>query len=205
MNRGILIVISGPSGAGKGTVCKEVLKKDPSLRLSISATTRKPRAGEIEGINYYFVNKAEFEKMIEDDQFLEWAEVYGNYYGTPKNFVESQLKEGKDVILEIDIQGAMKAREKFPDGVFIFIVPPSLDELEKRIKGRATETPEEIRLRFAKASSEIKYITKYDYIVVNDEVSKAAYKVLSILTAEKCKVERNLELYLSLENVKEVR
>ncbi|MDI6602331.1 MAG: guanylate kinase [Thermoanaerobacteraceae bacterium] len=203
MNRGILIVISGPSGAGKGTVCKEVLRNAPSLCLSVSTTTRKPRSGEIEGVNYYFIGRPKFEEMIKEDQFLEWAEVYGNYYGTPKAFVENRLKEGKDVILEIDIQGAMKAREKFPDGVFIFIVPPSMDELEKRIKGRATETEEEIRLRFSKAFSELKYITKYDYIVVNDEVSKAAQKVLSIITAEKCKVERNLDLYLRLENVKE--
>lgn len=205
MNRGILIVISGPSGAGKGTICKEVLKYDPSLSLSISATTRKPRAGEKEGVNYFFVERSEFEKMIQEDQFLEWAEVYGNYYGTPKTFVEEELEKGKDVILEIDIQGAMNAREKFPDGVFIFIVPPSMDELEKRIKKRATETLEEIKMRFSKASSEIKYITKYDYIVVNDEVSKAACKVLSIITAEKCKVERNLDLYLDLENAREDR
>ncbi|TZE83419.1 guanylate kinase [Calorimonas adulescens] len=201
MNKGILIVISGPSGAGKGTICKEVLKRDPSLCLSVSATTRKPRSGEKEGVNYYFLDKAEFEEMIKNDQFLEWAEVYGNYYGTPKSYVEEKLKEGREVILEIDIQGAMKAREKFPDGVFIFIVPPSMDELEKRIKGRATETDEEIKLRFSKAFSELKYITKYDYIVVNDAVSEAAQKVLAIITAEKCKVERNLDLYLRLENV----
>ncbi len=203
MDRGILIVVSGPSGAGKGTVCKELLREDPSLRLSISATTRKPRIGESEGVNYFFFDKQKFEKMVEEDQFLEWAEVYGNYYGTPKAFVESQLESGNDVILEIDIQGAMKARQKYSDGVFIFIVPPSMGELEKRIKGRATETSEEIKLRFAKAATEMKYISKYDYIVVNDEVNKAAHKVLAILTAEKCKVERNLELYLNIENVKE--
>jgi guanylate kinase len=204
MSRGILIVISGPSGAGKGTVCKELLKDEPTLHLSISATTRKPRMGETDGVNYYFVDRGKFEDMVKRDQFLEWAEVYGNYYGTPKTFVEDQLNSGNDVILEIDIQGAMKAKQKFPDGVFIFIVPPSLNELKKRIKKRATETMKEIELRSSKAPSEMKYFSKYDYVVINDDVQIAAHKVLSILTAEKCKVKRHVEeLYSNIVKTKE--
>ena len=139
MRKGLLVVVSGPSGAGKGTICQALLEKTP-LAYSVSATTRKPRAGEVDGESYYFLSVEAFEKMIEKDELLEWAKVYDNYYGTPLKKVEEKLAAGEDILLEIDTQGAMKVREKFPEGVYIFILPPSLAELERRIRGRDTET-----------------------------------------------------------------
>lgn len=174
--RGILIVISGPSGAGKGTICKELLEKHDDLFLSISATTRDPRVGEINGINYYFLTKDEFKEKIYKNDFLEWAEVYGSYYGTPKSSVEKMLNEGKNVILEIDIQGALKVKENCEEGVFIFILPPSMEELKQRIINRGSETPESLMRRFTSAYQEINYISKYNYGVINDKVEDAVKK-----------------------------
>ena len=190
-NKGILIVLSGPSGAGKDTICKAFLEKHKEdVFLSVSATTRKPREGQVEGIHYYFLPEEEFKNKIAKGDFLEWACVHGNYYGTPKSAVEEMLENGKNVILEIDVQGAVKIKENCKDGVFIFILPPSMEELKNRLTKRGTETPEEILRRFNTAYEEIKYIDKYNYGVVNDVVEDAVAKIDKILEAEKCRVTR---------------
>ena len=189
-NKGVLIVISGPSGAGKGTICKALLEKHKDIHLSVSATTRDPRQGEVHGVNYYFLNKDEFLKKVEEDDFLEWAEVYGNCYGTPKSNVKELLDSGKDVILEIDIQGALKVKENTEEGVFIFILPPSMEELKARIIKRGSETPESLMKRFKSAYKEINFISRYNYAVVNDEVETAVDKLEAIVCAEKCRVDR---------------
>ncbi|MCR4944300.1 MAG: guanylate kinase [Clostridium sp.] len=190
-NRGILIVISGPSGAGKGTICKALLEKHKDIYLSVSATTREPRQGEVHGVNYYFMTKEEFKGKVQENDFLEWAEVYGNYYGTPKSKVEEMLDSGKNVILEIDIQGALRVKENCgEDGVFIFILPPSMKELKQRIINRGSETPESLMKRFTSAYKEINYISKYNYGVVNDTVDAAVSKIENILAAESCRVDR---------------
>lgn len=196
MTRGLLIVISGPSGAGKGTICKALLERN-DYWISVSATTRKPRQGEIEGINYYFVDREEFKKKIELEDFLEYAEVYGNFYGTPKSKVEEMLDKGIDVILEIDIQGALRVKEKVSEGVFIFILPPSMEELKQRIINRGSETQESLMTRFKSAYQEINYISKYNYAVVNDKVNEAVKKIESILVAERCRVDRIKEKILN--------
>lgn len=189
MQKGLLIVISGPSGAGKGTICKALLEKQ-DLWISVSATTRKPRKGEVDGKSYFFLDVDQFKSRIEHDGFLEYAEVYGNYYGTPKASVNEKIDNGEDVILEIDIQGALKVKENYPEGVFIFILPPSMDELKKRIIGRNSETPESLMRRFKSAYKEINYVSKYNYAVINDKVDKAVGKIQGIIAAEKCRVDR---------------
>lgn len=189
MNKGLLVVISGPSGAGKGTICKALLQKQ-DFWISVSATTRKPRNGEVDGKSYYFLEVDEFKNRIANDGFLEYAEVYGNYYGTPKASVEEKLNQGEDVILEIDIQGALKVKENYPEGVFIFILPPSMEELKKRIIGRGSETKESLLRRFTSAYKEINYVSKYNYAVINDEVEEATKKIESIIIAERCRVDR---------------
>lgn len=189
-NRGVLIVISGPSGAGKGTICKSLLEKQDNLFLSVSATTRAPRQGEVNGVNYYFVTKEQFFKKVDEGDFLEWAEVHGNYYGTPKSAVNEMLSSGKNVILEIDIQGALKVKENCDDGVFIFILPPSMEELKHRLITRGSETPESLVTRFNAAYQEINFISKYNYGVINDKVELAVEKIQMILEAEKCRVDR---------------
>lgn len=171
--KGLLIVISGPSGAGKGTVCKAYLEKHPETLMSISVTTRPPRKGEKEGVNYFFRDKATFENMLKEGAFLEYAKVYDNYYGTPKEFVKKNLMAGRDVILEIDIQGALQIKEKFDEAVFIFIVPPSMEELKRRIVGRGTETAESLLKRFKSSFEELNFIPRYNYLVVNDTVEEA--------------------------------
>jgi len=193
MEQGLLIVVSGPSGAGKGTICKQLIQKEPTLKLSISATTRKPRAGEIDKQNYYFVTESEFEEMIRRDEFLEYANVYGNYYGTPKKYVIDEIQKGNHVLLEIDTQGAFQIKKKYPEGVFIFILPPSMKALKDRIVGRGTETQEAIEKRYQSAFHEISSLREYDYCVVNDEVDKAVEKIQAIIKAEMCKVSRNAE------------
>lgn len=192
--QGILFVLSGPSGAGKGTVCKALMGRLPEMHLSISATTRQPREGEQHGVNYFFKTKNQFQTMIESGQLLEWAKVYGNYYGTPRTFVEDKLAEGSDVLLEIDIQGAMQVKETYPDGVFLFLIPPSAMELEARILGRGTETDDSFAARFGAARDELQMMSKYDYVVVNDVVEAACERIESIITAEHCSVARNLYL-----------
>jgi guanylate kinase len=191
-DRGLLIVLSGPSGVGKGTICTALRQCSPELVYSVSATTRNPRAGEAEGVNYFFKSKEQFRSMIERDELLEWAEYVGNFYGTPRSFVEQTIASGKDIILEIEVQGALKVKEKFPEGVFIFILPPSLEELETRIQGRGTETTDSIRNRLNVAVEEIRLLDHYDYAVVNDKVEAACERIRSIITAEHCSKKRLL-------------
>jgi guanylate kinase len=190
--RGILMVLSGPSGVGKGTVCSALRKNTSDLVYSVSATTRAPRQGEVDGVNYFFKSKEQFLGMIAEDELLEWAEYVGNYYGTPRQFVEETLSMGKDIILEIEVQGALKVKEKFPEGVFTFLLPPSLDELQNRIETRGTESEESIRNRMSVAQSEIRLLEHYDYAIVNDEVEAACRRIQSILVAERCRQERVL-------------
>jgi len=195
--KGLLIVISGPSGAGKGTICKELMKKG-NFWVSVSATTRVPRDGETEGNSYYFLTKCCFQNQISSGDFLEYALVYGNYYGTPKSKVLEKLEEGIDVILEIDIQGALKVKDTYPEGIFIFILPPSMEELKNRIIKRGSETPESLITRFHSAYKEINYISKYNYAVINDTVELATEKVKSIMVAEKCRVDRRESKFLEM-------
>ncbi|MNH92620.1 Guanylate kinase [compost metagenome] len=189
-DRGILIVLSGPSGVGKGTVCAALRKMSPDIVYSVSATTRAARAGEVDGVNYFFRTREQFQQMIETDEVLEWAEYVGNYYGTPKRFVEETLRSGRDVILEIEVQGALQVKQKFDEGVFIFLLPPSLDELENRIVTRGTESDEIIRSRMSVAVDEIRLMEHYDYAIINDRVESACSKIQAILAAEHCKRER---------------
>lgn len=195
--KGNLVVISGPSGAGKGTVIKKVMEMNSNIYLSISETSRKIRGEEQNGVEYYFVTKEEFQQRIKDDIYLEYAIYNGNYYGTPKDKINDLLNKGIDVILEIEIQGAVKVKELIPDALFIFIMPTSLKELKRRIVGRKTETQEKVVERFKRAYQEINEVSKYNYVVVNDEIEKAAMKVNSIIHAEKCRVNRIEDIYLN--------
>lgn len=189
-NQGMLVVVSGPAGVGKGTLCHALFAEWSGLEYSVSVTTRKKRPGETEGKEYYFRSREEFAKMIEQDEFLEWAEFCGNLYGTPRFHVESMLKREKTILLEIDIQGAIQVKKKFPQGVYIFIVPPSLAILSQRLHGRGTETEEVIQRRLVKAVQELENIRDYDYVVENDEIGVAVEKLKSIIIAENCSVQR---------------
>jgi len=190
-NKGLLIVISGPSAVGKGTICKELFKRNiENLELSVSATTRKPRPNEINGVNYHFIDEETFRKMVDHGEFLEYAQVYDNYYGTPKKYVIEKINQGKDVILEIDIQGAKQVRENYKDGIFIFIMPPSIKELKSRILKRGTEAQKDIEKRMKCAYEEIEQAKYYDYIVINDDLQNAVEKIYCIIQAEKCRLSR---------------
>lgn len=188
--KGVLFVLSGPSGVGKGTVRKALFEKDINLQYSISATTRKPREGEKDGIDYFFKSKQEFELMIEQNKLLEWAEFVGNYYGTPIDYVRETLEQGKDVMLEIEVQGAMQVRNAFPEAVLIFLIPPSLEELKNRIIGRGTETESIVKDRLDTAKVEIEMMNAYDYVVVNDQVENACDRVRAIVQAEHYRRDR---------------
>ncbi|MBQ4086718.1 MAG: guanylate kinase [Clostridia bacterium] len=192
--KGLLVVFSGPSGSGKGTVLAEVMKRYPDMEFSVSATTRAPREGEKDGVNYFFKTKEEFQDMVENGGFIEWAQFCENCYGTPRAYVESRLEQGKDVVLEIEVQGAMQVKEAFPDAVLIFNLPPSMQELESRLIGRNTEPIDVVNKRLATAKEELLVADRYDYVIVNDVVEYAAEKFLSILKSEKCKAERNISL-----------
>ncbi|MBE6987869.1 MAG: guanylate kinase [Ruminococcaceae bacterium] len=191
---GELFVVTGPSGVGKATVLGRLMKNIDNVYVSISATTRKPREGEIHGKHYFFMERGEFEKLIKDDRFLEYAEYVGNYYGTPAASVEEMLNQGKDVILEIEAQGALKVKEKCPDCNMLFIIPPSFSDLEFRLRSRGTETDEVINKRLEKAKNEYTFIDKYDYIVVNDDIDKAADEIRCIIMASRFKTEKRKNL-----------
>lgn len=200
MSKGLLLVISGFSGAGKGTVMKRLLELHDEYSLSISATTRKPREGEADGREYFFKTVEEFEKMIAEDALIEHAQYVGNYYGTPKAYVEEQLDKGNNVILEIEIQGAMNIKRMFPDAVLMFITPPSAAELEKRLRVRGTEDEATIKARLSRAAEEAEGVEDYDYIVINDEVDLCVGRIHDIVLSEKMKAKYNLGL---INNIKE--
>lgn len=191
---GLLVVLSGPSGVGKGTVCSYLRKEYKNIAYSVSATTREMRPGEIHGVNYFFLSQQEFLQKRDAEEFVEWAEVYGNYYGTPRTAVNENIAAGLDVILEIDTQGAMNVKKLYPNGVFIFLLPPSREELEKRIRSRATDTAAAISHRLACVERELEQIKEYQYVVVNDTITTAAHKIASIIQAEKCRVSRYLNI-----------
>ena len=191
--KGIIIVVSGFSGAGKGTLMKELTKKYDNYALSVSATTRNPRPGEVNGREYFFVTNEEFEKLINENGLIEHAGYVDHYYGTPRKFVEDKLSEGIDVILEIEIQGALQIKEQYPDAVLLFVMPPSVAELEKRLRGRGTETEEVILQRLKRAKEESVGIEKYDYLVINDDLEKCTERLHSIIEAAHGAPSRNLD------------
>ncbi len=191
--KGILFVLSGPSGVGKGTIKDALLAEMNDIQLSVSVTTRKPRAGEVHGKHYFFVNEKEFKKMVEQDKFLEYAVVYTNMYGTPREFVLDKLQKGQDVLLEIDIQGALQVKDRMPDGVFIFILPPNIEELAVRLAFRGQDSEESIKKRLAACKYEIEQVKHYDYAIVNDDLEEAAARLRAIIIAERCRT-KNLGL-----------
>lgn len=199
MNKqGILVVVSGFSGAGKGTVMKRLLKKYGQYALSVSVTTRPPREGEQEGKDYFFRTREEFERLIAQDALIEYAAYVENYYGTPRAYVENMLSQGKDVILEIEIQGAMKIKKRIPDALLIFVAPPSMEELERRIRGRGTETPEQILSRLRRAGEEAEGMDAYDYLLVNDDLEECVEELHHIICSEHVKMARNSDQVESL-------
>ena len=201
--QGLLVIVSGPSGCGKSTIDEAILNKRDNIVMSISDTTRSPRGKEVNGIDYNFISQEEFEDNIKNDKYLEYAEVYPDkYYGTPESYVDKMLNKGTDVILEIDIEGARKVNEKRKDAVFIFIMPPSMKILKDRLVARKTETKEQLVERFKTAYKEINEVSKYNYVVVNDEIEEAVTKVNSIIISEKCRVDRIEEVYLNTEEEK---
>lgn len=199
--KGLLVVISGFSGSGKGTLMKELLKRyESTYALSISATTRSPREGELHGREYFFVTKAEFEKMIENEELIEYAGYVGNYYGTPKPYVLSKLLEGKDVILEIEVQGAIDLKKRYPEAVMIFITPPDKKTLEKRLVGRGTESKAQIENRLERAAKEADSMENYDYLIINDDIDKTVEKIHNLIQVQHCLIKYNKEV---IEKIKE--
>ncbi len=194
--QGLLIVLSGPSGSGKNTVCDELKRENPNIWESISMTSRKPRKGEIDGESYYFVTADEFEENVRKDKMLEHAIFAGNYYGTPRESVQKHLDNGEDVILVIEIQGALQIKKKLPQALFVFLLPPSMKELKRRLVDRHTESKEKVMERFSTAYKEINELSKYNYVIVNDKVEDAVSKLEAIIKAEKCRVDRIEEVFL---------
>lgn len=194
MTKGKTFIISGPSGVGKSTVLKELFKNRDDLYFSISATTRQPREGEIDGVHYHFINVERFQQMIHEDEFLEYAEYVGNFYGTPKKFVDDAMEQGKDVILDIELQGAIQVTSKRPDVVRIFIAPPSWDALEKRLVGRRTDSDDKIQKRLVRAKVELQNANTYDYFVINDTVEQAVREINAIMLAEHCKPSDRMDI-----------
>ena len=191
MKKGTLVVISAPAGSGKGTVIGHILGSGKNFVYSVSATTRKPRPGEVDGVQYYFLTREEFENNIKNEKMLEYASYCDNYYGTPLKYVTERLDEGKNVVLEIEVQGALQVKEKYPEAVLVFLIPPTLDELRKRLTNRGTETDEVIEKRIARAGEEIELIDRYDYVVINENVEEAKEDILKIVCAEKMNIKRN--------------
>mgnify|MGYP000062008832 CR=1 FL=1 len=192
--RGLLLVVSGFSGAGKGTVMKKLMEMYDDYALSISATTRLPRSGEVDGREYFFKTVEQFKQMIDEDKLIEYAQYVGNYYGTPKEYVESQLEAGKNVILEIEIQGALNIKKIYPEAVLMFIMPPNVQELEERLKGRGTEDEATVKARLMRACEEAKGVESYNYIVINDSIKKCVERINNIVISEKSKASNNLDL-----------
>ncbi|WP_090397492.1 guanylate kinase [Natribacillus halophilus] len=201
-DHGLLIVLSGPAGVGKGTVCNALREVDDSIFYSVSATTRAPREGEKDGVNYFFKSEAAFKEMIANNQLLEWAKYVNHYYGTPLQYVNDTVRSGADIILEIEVQGAAKVRERYPEGVFIFLAPPDLSELRKRIEERGTENTELINERMSVAQAEIEMMAQYDYVVENDKIENAVKSIQSIVLAEHCRKERVIDHYRQFVEVK---
>ena len=191
MDGGFLLVLSGPSGSGKGTVSESLMKNNDDIIFSTSVTTRTPRPGEVNGENYFFASREEFEKMVENDELLEHAFVHTNYYGTPKKFVFDEIEKGEIVLLEIDVQGALQIKEKYKEAVFIFLIPPTMDELRSRLVKRDTETEDEIETRYRNAFKELDFVGEYDYFVINDVIDNAVKDIETIIAAEKLRVKRH--------------
>lgn len=194
MSGGFLLVLSGPSGSGKGTVSQAIMKENKEIVFSTSVTTRTPRPGEVNGENYFFVSKTKFEQMVKKDELLEHAFVHTNYYGTPKQFVFDQIENGEIVLLEIDVQGALQIKKKYKEAVFIFLIPPTMEELRNRLVKRDTESEEEINTRFKNAFRELDFVGEYDYFVINDKVSQAVIDIENIIAAEKLRVKRHKDI-----------
>ncbi len=190
MQQGKLFVLSGPSGVGKGTILARLFVDFHDIEYSVSATTRQARAGEVQGENYYFLSEEEFFQLVENDQLIEWANVHNNYYGTPKEYVDKTLKKGQDIILEIDIQGAKQVRENYPDAVFIFLLPPSLQELEQRLEQRGSEDKRNKKIRLRNAREEMQEKQKYDYVIINDRIEETVDQLRSIIIAESCRIDK---------------
>jgi guanylate kinase len=193
-HHGLLAVICGPSGVGKGTILKLVQERNEKLRFSVSATTRMPREGEVDGKNYFFISIAEFREMIKQNELVEWVEYCGNYYGTPRKYIEDSVKDGYDVILEIEVDGATNIKSQYKDSVSVFILPPSFEDLKKRIVGRGTENSEAIEKRLNKAKDEVKYINNFDYIIINDDIQTTADNLNLILSSERFRFKRNKDI-----------
>lgn len=193
MNKGNLFVISGPSGTGKGTVVKKLVSNEESVCLSVSATTRAPREGERDGVEYHFISKEKFEEMISSNDVIEYTTYCGNYYGTPKKFTEQKLKENKNVILEIEVDGGSQIRSLYEGAVSIFVVPPSMQELEKRLRGRGTESDEVVKKRLSEAYNELKQAENYDYIVINDDVDTCVESIIGIIKSEKMRKDNMID------------
>ncbi|MBM7550585.1 guanylate kinase [Peptoniphilus gorbachii] len=194
MDGGFLLVLSGPSGSGKGTVSEALMKNNDDIIFSTSVTTRTPRPGEVNGENYFFATREEFEEMVENDELLEHAFVHTNYYGTPKKFVFDEIEKGEIVLLEIDVQGALQVKKKYKEAVFIFLIPPTMDELKSRLVKRDTETEDEIETRYRNAFKELDFVGEYDYFVINDVIDNAVKDIETIIAAEKLRVKRHKDI-----------
>lgn len=194
MGKGFFMIISGPAGTGKGTVCKELLERNKDIVYSISATTRSPRVGEEDGVNYFFMDDEKFKSMVEKEEFLEHAHVHTNYYGTPKDFVVNQVDKGEIVLLEIDVQGALQIKKNYSEAVFVFLLPPTMEELKNRIVKRGTESEEDINRRYENAFKELDFVGKYDYFVINNKVEEAVLDIEAIIKAERLRVKRHSDI-----------
>ena len=205
MSKGFLLVLSGPSGSGKGTVSEALMAENHEVKFSTSVTTRKPRSMEVDGENYFFKTEEEFKDMVKNDELLEYAHVHTNYYGTPKEFVFQEIKKGEIVLLEIDVQGALQIKDKYKEAVFIFLLPPTMEELKHRIVSRGTESEKDIETRFANAFKELDFVGKYDYFVVNDKVEQAVKDIENIIAAEKLRVKRYKNIKKDIVDRKAIR